>query len=177
MILIAALAPGFAATRAFLAGVWVTPSGQGRLQVTLEVLIGSMPVATAAAAGLAAVRLRRPRSALRRLARQPGAMATVAALIGAVPFALALPAAALIAGALGRPIRLNQSAEAAAILGLMGAPACGVGVATAWATLALNRRWRPEPGWIDRAGRLLGLYWLTMIPACGLVWLGEVGLI
>jgi hypothetical protein len=31
-------------------------------------------------------------------------------------------------------------------------------VAAAWALLAADRRWRPEPSWIDRAGRLVGLY-------------------
>ena len=34
-----------------------------------------------------------------------------------------------------------------------------------WALLILDRRWRPEPSWIDRLGRCLGIYWL----AAGLV--------
>jgi hypothetical protein len=29
--------------------------------------------------------------------------------------------------------------------------------------LAFSRRWRPEPSWIDRLGRVLGLYWLLML--------------
>jgi hypothetical protein len=29
-----------------------------------------------------------------------------------------------------------------------------------WSLLLINRRWRPEPSWIDRVGRCLGIYWL-----------------
>ena len=36
-------------------------------------------------------------------------------------------------------------------------------MAGSWLTLSLNRRWRPEPTWLDRLGRALGLYWI----ACG----------
>jgi hypothetical protein len=34
--------------------------------------------------------------------------------------------------------------------------AIGGSVAAAWLILALCRRWRAEPGWVDRLGRLLG---------------------
>lgn len=33
----------------------------------------------------------------------------------------------------------------------------GMLVASSWVALALARRWRPEPNWIDRAGRMLGV--------------------
>ena len=38
-------------------------------------------------------------------------------------------------------------------------PAIAVG--SVWAVLALDRRWRPEPRWLDRLGRFLGAYWLA----------------
>jgi hypothetical protein len=38
-------------------------------------------------------------------------------------------------------------------------------VAAIWSLLIFEQRWRPEPSWIDRAGRCLGIYWL----AAGLV--------
>jgi hypothetical protein len=38
-------------------------------------------------------------------------------------------------------------------------PAIAVG--SVWAVLALDRRWRPEPAWLDRLGRILGVYWLA----------------
>jgi hypothetical protein len=33
-------------------------------------------------------------------------------------------------------------------------------VAATWLLLVLDRRWKPEPSWIDRLGRLVALYWL-----------------
>jgi hypothetical protein len=43
----------------------------------------------------------------------------------------------------------------------------GFAVAAAWATLALNRRWRGEPNWPDRVGRLVGSAWVVMfVLAC-----------
>jgi hypothetical protein len=43
----------------------------------------------------------------------------------------------------------------------------GFAVAVAWATLALNRRWRNEPTWSDRLGRVVGLVWVVMfVLAC-----------
>jgi hypothetical protein len=37
----------------------------------------------------------------------------------------------------------------------------GVVVAGAWLTLRLAGAWRPEPTWVDRAGRALGVFWLV----------------
>jgi hypothetical protein len=34
-------------------------------------------------------------------------------------------------------------------------------VATGWIILILSRRWRPQPNWIDRAGRAFGLFWIV----------------
>ena len=39
----------------------------------------------------------------------------------------------------------------------------GLTVAMGWLILSLGHRWRPEPSWIDRAGRIVGAYWLLMI--------------
>jgi hypothetical protein len=36
-----------------------------------------------------------------------------------------------------------------------------IAVGSVWAVLALDRRWRPEPTWLDRLGRILGTYWLA----------------
>ncbi|MGC8640276.1 MAG: hypothetical protein ACP5XB_10420 [Isosphaeraceae bacterium] len=33
-------------------------------------------------------------------------------------------------------------------------------VLAVWLLLVLERRWKPEPSWIDRLGRLVALYWL-----------------
>jgi hypothetical protein len=46
---------------------------------------------------------------------------------------------------------------------------CGFSVAVAWLTLALGGRWRPEPSWIDRMGRVLGFYFIAIIPLAILI--------
>ena len=35
-------------------------------------------------------------------------------------------------------------------------------VAGAWLVLVVSGRWRPERGWIDRFGRVLGVLWLAL---------------
>jgi hypothetical protein len=37
-------------------------------------------------------------------------------------------------------------------------------VTSAWALLALGGRWRCEPSWIDRTGRLIGGFWVALLP-------------
>jgi hypothetical protein len=46
---------------------------------------------------------------------------------------------------------------------------CGFSVAVAWLTLTLGGRWRPEPSWIDRMGRVLGFYFIAIIPLAILI--------
>jgi hypothetical protein len=36
-------------------------------------------------------------------------------------------------------------------------------VTVAWTGLALSGRWQPEPNWLDRAGRLIGLAWVVLM--------------
>jgi hypothetical protein len=44
-----------------------------------------------------------------------------------------------------------------------------LGVAIAWITLAVVGRWRPDRGWDDRLGRLVGCLWLVYGPCETLV--------
>jgi hypothetical protein len=37
-------------------------------------------------------------------------------------------------------------------------------VAVAWLLLLASGNWRPQPHWLDRAGRLLGAFWIAIIP-------------
>jgi hypothetical protein len=40
----------------------------------------------------------------------------------------------------------------------------GVAVASSWLLLLVSGRWRPEPSWIDRSGRVLGWIWIAILP-------------
>jgi hypothetical protein len=33
----------------------------------------------------------------------------------------------------------------------------------AWTGQFMTRRWRPESSWIDRAGRMLGAFWIVLL--------------
>lgn len=101
-----------------------------------------------------AIRIRQPRPCLRRLLQQPGmaALALTGLLmifIGAlyVTRRILLPPSPAY-WFLG--YRLNRLAEQG---GLMAA--------SAWILLALSRRCRREPGWIDWLGTLLGTCWIA----------------
>ncbi len=55
---------------------------------------------------------------------------------------------------------------------MLGLPSKAVfAVAAAWATLGLLGVWESEKGWIDRLGRLFGLYWIGY-PILG--WIVEI---
>jgi hypothetical protein len=117
-------------------------------------------------AALIAIRFRHPRAPLRRVARQPGLAAclavSVVSLIGAIRQAMLAclywsetPGARWI-----DPLR--------SILGFQwseqSAGPTGLAVGAVWLLLRLSRRWRPEPGWIDRAGIIVGVYWIVGVP-------------
>ena len=113
-----------------------------------------------------ALRLRRPRPRLHRLARQPGTVACASALL---TFGLeALP---------GLPATLWLMTQEEGWrwdwLHLSGLPSrtagwvvmdadTGIAVLGAWTVLGCGALWRPEPDWIDRTGRLLGAGWIAV---------------
>jgi|GEM_PF-3248455 len=86
------------------------------------------------------LRLRRPRPPLLDLLRQPGTVALLAMVFG-----LFWVTGALLVLFPGKVDSMTAAPTAV-----------GGTVAVAWVVLALSRRWRPEAGWVDRMGRLLG---------------------
>jgi hypothetical protein len=133
---------------------WRTWSWYAVLLRHTQPLVATMTMA------IAILRLLRPRPSIRRLTRQPGFAACSAASL-----------AILVGGGFNyatTEITFAPGAEGAAgytwvVLTPRGAEA-GLAVAAAWLLLALGRRWQPEPAWIDRAGRIVGVYWIVMIP-------------
>jgi len=151
MILVAATAAGCALLRAMslprLDGLPRTAFiAQAGVQAAVPFLVTLTPA-------LFILRLRRPRPRWRRLARQPGMVACcVATLI-------------LIFGIL-HIIPINPSLLRSLPVSPRGSiffrGDAGFGVAGAWLILALGGCWRPEPRWIDRFGRALGLAWIIV---------------
>jgi hypothetical protein len=124
------------------------------------VIFGLMPRYIALAmVCLLAMRLRRPRPNLRSLSRQPGAVACAAA------------AAAMASGGiivltiLGRNdlLHLTEDHPEAIFPWLIVLSRVSIAVPAAWFILAWSGRWKAEPSWIDRLGRILGAYWIGLL--------------
>ena len=115
------------------------------------------------------LRLRRPRPTLRRLARQPGFAACASVAMMAVVGFLGHLSSTLEPMTWGDGFRfrwwleLINFRETYLTLDASYPALLSVAVASAWALLALGRMARPEPGWLDRAGRVLGAYWVAVL--------------
>jgi hypothetical protein len=122
------------------------------------------PILASFSVTVLALRYLPPRPPLRRLLRQPGTIACAVASLFLVPTSAAVLGSHL---ASGLPLEV---AWARAVRDLRpeyltgAAAAIGLAVAVAWVALAATERWRPEPSWIDRLGRLLGAFWIAMVP-------------
>lgn len=179
MILVAGCSAGIAWTRAYLGDIvrwspyWMQESWRESIQ---EILRATTPCLASLGLALLACRLRPPRPSIRRIARQPGTAALAcSALVMAAEAAILLAARAL-KPALDRLLPLDPSflttprqplglALATSIFEMTG-PAVAIG----WFGLLVGGRWRPEPTWIDRAGRCLGISWIALYVNSGLLW-------
>jgi hypothetical protein len=109
-----------------------------------------------------------PRPPRRRLATQPGTVAC--GLVSLVVVVEVLLALVVQWGLKSRTPFSIKAIQDAAILATSGdafrhvMPRAGWAVAAAWLILAMGGRWRPEPDWIDRAGRIIGAAWIAQIP-------------
>jgi hypothetical protein len=158
MILVAAAAVGTLAIRGTLPDLSslesqlnTAPSPGMRRFLTLQFgLSAVIPYLATLTPAVVIMRLRQPRPSLRRVGRQPGSIAcTVATVAMAIE---ALWIASLLARGSGC---INASTV---FVGY--AQQVSFAVVGGWVTLALSGRWRSEPGWIDRIGRILGVIWI-----------------
>jgi hypothetical protein len=181
MALIAATAFGLWLTQfgwprnaANLAGVMVfmpTPSGYPSKTWMLPVAERIAPILPCLAAwtgAFLASRLHAPRPRRRRLVLQPGLVGAVAVLFVLILESILLVGSARIDGRFGwsTPTRVAEFATNGVVL---LAHHAGWAVAVSWLTLALIGRWRPEPSWVDRWGRLLGCTWIFVGPLASLL--------
>lgn len=180
MIVVGAMSVAFAAVRGIL-GTRVEPPDMWDYVIQIVVLAPTDPVGlfrhvleehlvlgvpclAVLSTAWAAIALRRPRPAWRRLSRQPGAVACVLATLGLLlSVALDLPSVALTD-------RHGQTWHDVVQDDLLFVSMhVGVAVLWGWVALALAGCWRPVPNWIDRGGRALGILWI----GTGLLyWLG-----
>jgi hypothetical protein len=105
------------------------------------------------------LRMRHPRPASSDLIQQPGVRACRAAcfalLVSPVPTFMF------------RPISVHGPAPFSAWFYTWGyAVSCltGLSILVVWLCMAVSRSWHSEPSWIDRGGRILGFFWLIILP-------------
>jgi hypothetical protein len=143
-------------------------------------LVLAAPLAMAWTLAILALRLRHPRDRWTRLVRQPG---LVAGLMAASVLAWRLVGfATMCARLIGRPTVNILTVRSRALSGSWGGgwppdnllfetdhyldtmATIGVAVASSWILLLASGRWRAEASWIDRAGRVLGWFWIATLP-------------
>jgi hypothetical protein len=110
---------------------------------------------------VAALRLLRPRPALRRLFFQPGA-AACAAVAFAVTIAFVYALLWLFVPSRGIPWGHVEWDRLGYLLyhWVVFDTGYHASVVAAWGVLLASGRWRPEPSWIDRTARAIGCIWL-----------------
>jgi hypothetical protein len=173
MSLIAATAIGLAIVKVFAeeslpSDTWDpnVPWLSRKMDLVWAYILVTLPCPTMWALTLLILRLRRPRPDLRQIARQPGVTAC-----GAVALTLLVRTIGLLIVGFRTGFDLTntnlivswQSWVRMYSTMPMGAEMT-IAVAVAWVTLSLTGCWCPEPTWVDRAGRLLGVYWLAIMP-------------
>jgi len=166
MILVGATAIGLAAIRGAVPGVLHTLPTSPRVRFLVPrpaldvslIILAAWPLPAMWTLALLAMRLRSPRPAWRRLARQPGVMACCAVGMASLFNALLIAALSLKVRFIGDLLPIT-------------AFLVGLAVVVSWATLRLGGRWRSEPCPFDRAGRVIGTYWIAMVPLCLAVFL------
>ena len=111
-------------------------------------------------------RLRRPRPSLRRLSRQPGFIAgltTVIVLVIRTANLFAVAGVQILNMPKGMFLGCLRYVPMAGEIKFVPSE-IGCAVAAVWAIQWLGGRWRPEAGWVDRAGRFMGTMWIATIP-------------
>ena len=135
------------------------------------------PALASIGAALSVCRLRPPRPSLRRLARQPGTVATACMILS-----FATEGAILLAGRALKPVvdrpwpvipPLGGDAFTITYSSLLWTFTTidpGPIIVASWLLLLAVGRWEPEPTWIDRTGRCLGACWIISSFASHLVY-------
>lgn len=173
MVLIAAIAIALVLIRPFWKEVYFTPMRSPREAIlfglSVEVILEPLALTLSLAVGL--LRLRKPRPRLRRVFRQPGMAACMAAFSVAIITVLIYNIFYMM---IFSSLRIAQSGHLFSFFPdgefwFVMFSFTGWAVAAVWTTLWLAGNCRAEPGWIDRTGRALGIYWvlnrLVCVPA------------
>jgi hypothetical protein len=166
MVLIAATAIPLLPLRLFMSGYSGLSSGSYLGQaVELGLIADALlcPLAMSLSLALWALRLRQPRPDVPRVYRQPGMAACTATLVFLAFFLTATLISLFLSYFAGVAHSKHMFTQFNFVIWLLIVPLClvGISVLAVWTVLWSIGAWRPEPSWIDRAGRVLGVYWVA----------------
>jgi tRNA A-37 threonylcarbamoyl transferase component Bud32 len=120
-------------------------------------VVGSLPCVVMWMLGLLALRSRRPWPNLREVATEPGMAACGMAALGMTVAGLLTFLVLTIPGNWhGAPMLLLRLIPMTSYMS-------AVPVVATWGFLVASGRWRPEPTWIDRVGRVLGCWLISVV--------------
>jgi hypothetical protein len=166
MVLIAATAIALLPIRLFLSSIAGISAKSHPAQILYLVLITDAtlcPFAMSLSLAVWTLRLRQPRPGLPRAFRQPGMAACTATLVYSSFFVTSAIISLFLSyfadGVFGPHMFTNFNFVIWFLLLPMAM--LGITVFAVWVVLWLIGAWRPEPSWIDRAGRVLGIYWVA----------------
>jgi hypothetical protein len=166
MVLIAATAIAFVPIRLFLWENWHFPdelSVPGIWQTGLEVNVSLVPLGMSLSIALLFLSMKQPRPKLRRVYRKPGMAAVTVALVYAMLSTMGYAVFSYFSPAFNKHMFDDSNSMMLWIrIGMQPIFLVGGAVASVWIVMWLNGTWRAEPSWIDRAGRTLGVYWITI---------------
>lgn len=158
MVLVAASAVAFVIVRPVVAP---SPLGVPAWGIVLAFFIAGLVAWTPAALAL---RLRSPRPSIRKLCRQPGFAASLAASailsLGVLATALLALIRAVRRYPPGSPPLPDPTWWVGVVLQI--GPFVGPAVIAAWIVLAVTGRRRPSRNWLDVLGRVLGAGWVVL---------------
>jgi hypothetical protein len=163
MVLIAATGIALVPIRLYLWENWHFPENWSASEIMLMGLEANLiliPPALALTLALWLLRLKQPRPRLRHVFRQPGLAACTTTLV----FTIANLLSFFIHITINNTFPSFDSDDLLLWMriGMVPIFLSGGAVAAVWIVLWLSESWRAEPSWIDRAGRVLGVYWVLL---------------
>ncbi len=166
MVLIAAIGVALVPIRIFLWESWHFPDERsaGEIwQTGLDVNVNFIPLALTLSVALSLLGVRKPRPNLRRVYRRPGMAACATTVVYAVLSLIGYGGFLYFTGDLTHVTFDSRDVITLYIrIGMQPMFLVGGAVASVWIVLWLSGVWRAERSWIDRAGRALGIYWITI---------------
>ncbi len=160
MIVVVASALALSITRYVVAEP--TPLGEGgpaAYRAAFAIERWALPWLLTLAWAALAIRLRRPRPAIRRVWRQPGAVGSVLAAVASLYAGMLMLARRLKAAAFGQSV-MSLTSDGHLYLGMTFFYG-GAMIAGGWISLVLSGRFRRRDGWIDGLGIAVGTAWIV----------------